>query len=214
MKYKKIIIIIAVAIVIVVTAVIVGYLYNDKSKVKLRPIIEKTELSSLWGRDWQEWTLEDYISEFNLEQVSNYQWINNEADYYDAYFYNDVVSLTWSPKDAPVHPVKGITINADGSKVFIYNFWKGNNIEDDFSKYFKDNSLMSRHDALQYFGIDETSGTYEKKIGYIIDTDCGEAEIVYDDEKITVNATIDGEKLSIVFLYKGSDCSVSVMEWK
>lgn len=214
MKNKKTIIVIAVAIVLVVTAVILGYLYSNKSKVKLRPIIEKAGISSLWGRNWQEWTLEDYINEFNLEQVSNYQWINNEADYYDAYFYNDVASLTWSPKDAPVHPVKGITINADGSKVFTYNFWKGNNVDDAFSQFCKKNSLMNLHDALSYLGLDETSGTYEKKIGYIINTDCGEAEIVYDDEKITVNATIDGEKLSIVFLYKGSDCSVSVMEWK
>ncbi|MCQ2541821.1 MAG: hypothetical protein MJ112_05950 [Lachnospiraceae bacterium] len=205
MKYKKIIIMISVAIVIVVTAVIVGYLYNDKSKVKLRPIIEKAELSSLWGRNWQEWTLEDYISEFNLEKVSNYQWINNEADYYDAYFYNDVASLTWSPKDAPVHPVKGITINADGSKVFTYNFWKGNNIEDDFSKYFKDNSLMSRHDALQYFGIDEASASN------VINTDCGEATVTYDDHSITVNVLADGEALTIIFNYQGADCSVTVM---
>jgi len=205
MKYKKTIIMIAVAIVIVVTAVIVGYLYNDKSKVKLRPIIEKIELSSLWGRNWQEWTLEDYISEFNLEQVSNYQWINNEADYYDAYFYNDVASLTWSPKDAPVHPVKGITINADGTKVYTYNFWKGNNIEDDFSKYFKDNSLMSRHDALQYFGIDEASSSN------VINTDCGEAMVNCDEHSITVNATVDGESLTIIFNYQGADCSVTVM---
>ena len=205
MKNKKTIIVIAVAIVLVVTAVILGYLYSNKSKVKLRPIIEKTELNSLWGRNWQEWTLEDYISEFNLEQVSNYQWINNEADYYDAYFYNDVASLTWSPKDAPVHPVKGITINADGSKVFIYNFWKGNNIEDDFSKYFKDNSLMSRHDALQYFGIDEAASTN------VINTDCGEATVTYDDHSITVNVSVDGEALTIIFNYQGADCSVTVM---
>lgn len=205
MKNKKIIIMISVAIVIVVTAVIAGYLYNDKSKVKLRPIIEKAELSSLWGRKWQEWTLEDYINEFNLEQVSNYQWINNESDYYDAYFYNDVASLTWSPKDAPVHPVKGITINADGSKVFIYNFWKGNNIEDDFSKYFKDNSLMSRHDALQYFGIDEAASTN------VINTDCGEATVNCDEHSITVNVSIDGEALTIIFNYQGADCSVMVM---
>ncbi len=204
MKNKKALIIIVTVIILVVIVTVLGYIYNDKSKAKLRPIIEKAELGSLWGRYWQEWTLENYINEFNLEQVSNYQWINNEADYYDAYFYNDVASLTWSPKDAPVHPVKGITINADGSKVFTYNFWKGNNIEDDFSKYFKDNSLMSRHDALQYFGIDEASASN------VINTDCGKATVTYDDHSITVNATVDGEALTIIFNYQGADCSMMI----
>ena len=163
MKNKKTIIVIAVAIVLVVTAVILGYLYSNKSKVKLRPIIEKAELNSLWGRNWQEWTLEDYINEFNLEQVSNYQWINNESDYYDAYFYNDVASLTWSPKDAPVHPVKGITINADGSKVFIYNFWKGNNVDDAFSQFCKKNSLMNLHDALSYSSLYQAKKSWKEE---------------------------------------------------
>ncbi len=205
MKNKKTIIVIAVAIALVVATVIVGCLYSNKSKVKLRPIIEKAGISSLWGRDWQEWTLEDYKEEFNLEQVSNYQWINNEVDYYDAYYYNDVASLTWSPKDAPVHPVKGITINADGSKVFTYNFWKGNNIDDEFSKYFKENSLMSWHDAMKYFGLDE-AGRAET-----INTDCGEALITYDDHSITLEATVDGEKLIIILNYQGADCSVMIM---
>lgn len=188
--------------------------YADLPRIYVQPLMD--ELNNVWGKNWREWTVDDFIATFGLTQ-KNEQWTNkenpknefvkrattssdNSVSFGDSYVLSyDSSSLCWFVDETigisseDTFYTKTITstiheVNSDG----LYSFCLANGI-------------TSAEGAAAYFGIDE----FTDDQGILVMTEYGPGCLYYTvDEKygadLSINITEDNH-LWISFGYHGHD---------
>lgn len=147
-------------------------------QIELQALYDVTHV--IWGKNWQEWTIEGFASEYNLEFVdegngsSSYVggdfFINNREESYKSICETKIIEGDAS------YVVKAIDFHG-GEKSVRRTIWNnklsGIN-EDDCIQYCKANGLVSIESVAEYLGID---GILKEGEGIDIITDMGKASV-------------------------------------
>lgn len=165
---------------------------NIYPTISIEPII--SALSNVWGRNWLDWTLEDFVANFNLPQLSEGNWEEerSEEKYQNRASINDWGSQMWTEfhyregKSVYENPCKSLNYTSDTTifsqeiKWYEYNEAIPENpvIHDDLCAFAEENGIGNLSDVAGYFGLDINEiGDYEAPMK--VNTEYGMAEVSY-----------------------------------
>lgn len=130
--------------------------------VELKPLIESAHLDNIWGRNWLDWTVDDFISTFGLTTVDDHYFYNHEINYFagkdERDVHPDYINSEIGFSDGRLHPYDSIEF-CDDFKEYQRNYEDGfvTYLDDDLSNYLIENGLTTFEGFKQYFGIDDST---------------------------------------------------------
>lgn len=158
--------------------------------ISIEPVI--SSLNNVWGRNWLDWTIEDFVAEFNLPQITDETWLEeySESKYQNRASVNDGESSMWTAfhygGEGATYEVscKSLIYTSDRTMFSQEIEWYEYNeaipenpvVHDDICAFAEKNGISSLVGVAEYFGlnIDEIG---DSEAPMKVNTEYGIAEV-------------------------------------
>lgn len=176
--------------------------------IEIKPLIDSANLDNLWGRNWLDWTAEDFISTYGLvldssipdarmyfnddgtcqvQESDGCAWLNKRVYLYE--YHEKTETLFIAPNNT--------------TYCYLFEDIFEAYYDDTLSKYLIENDLTTYEGAKKYFGIDDSS---EDSTFYEINTDNGMAMLSlyryeFGDIQLTIQFVDESDISNVVIRY-------------